>query len=146
VAKACKSCGVEKALDEFRFSDGRHRGGCKACEREWKKQHRKRNPEKVRQEKRRYQRKRARTVDEECVPRLSSGPIREWVLARKGSMQVREVAVLCRLDEVGVSRILSGTYATSSLDTVDKILVAFGSPMELGRLYPELYDDPSVFA
>lgn len=77
---------------------------------------------------------------------MSPDPIRGWLTQRTAGVTDQEIALRCRLDDTGMGRLLRGRTTRVSLDTVDKILVAFGAPMELGRLYPHLYEDPSVFA
>jgi hypothetical protein len=89
----------------------------------------------------------ARTVDEERVPMLCIEPVRSWLIGKRREFDTNgELAAYCRVDEKTVSCLLGAKQKKIHLDTVDKMFVAFGEPMELGRRYPELYDDPSVFA
>jgi hypothetical protein len=89
----------------------------------------------------------AQTVDEERVPMLCIEPVRSWLIGKRREFDTDgELAAYCRVGEKTVSWLLGAKQKKIHLDTVDKMFVAFGDPMELGRLYPELYDDPSVFA
>lgn len=88
----------------------------------------------------------AQTIDEERVPWVDPVPIRGWLCRQQGDSSIHDLAKLCKVTDEAISRLLRGLTTRTSLDVVDKILVGFESPMELGRLYPHLYDDASVFA
>lgn len=136
--KRCSQCGEDKPLEDFPLRGVSERGRarcpfkahCKLCQANYRRAFRER------------QRDRAiPAVDREIVQNLPVGPIRAWLAPRVDEFE--DYTAFGRYVGLGgetIGRLLLGKQPSVSLDTVDKIVVAFGRPDMLGILYPSLYD------
>ena len=73
---------------------------------------------------------------------MPAGPFREWMARQIPGRYatIRHFSEQCDIPERRVNEILSGRSKRSSVDLVDRVLVADGQIM-LIDLYPELYAD-----
>lgn len=79
-------------------------------------------------------------VDCERTALLDAAPIREWIRRQEGlDLNYEKLSKLVGVDETGMRRLMNGSYKTSKLDTVDRILCRMKSPDMLRELYPHLY-------
>ncbi len=78
-------------------------------------------------------------VDKERTPRLDARPIVQWLQPHLKDRTLLEVADFLGVDDSGFSRLANGRRQYVHLDTVDKILCAFGATGTLRELYPHLY-------
>jgi hypothetical protein len=126
--RVCKHCG---SPDLAPRGDGRKRPVCNACHNKTRKKQKPKGNE---------------PVDKEIAVKVEIGPIADWMRPYFAKYPIMELSQMCDTDDTTLRRIKRRDRGHLKMDTVDRILVTLGHPICLGRLYPELYEDPSVFA
>ncbi len=132
VTRTCTDCAETFPLteDHFPWNDkarGIHRRNCRSCHALKRKRYREKTKGRVVRNNR------------QDNPRLPIGPLADWLTGRK-DYSPTEIAKVTGKDEAVIRRLTDGKAKWTSLDTVDRVLVAFScSPQMLPELYPELY-------
>ncbi len=130
MTRTCTDCAETFPLTEeyFPWNDRArrlHRANCRSCHALKRKRYRQKS----------YH-ERAKASDN---PRLPIGPLSDWLRGRK-DFSPTEIAKVTGKDEAVIRRLTDGKAQWTTLDTADRVLVAFHcSPQVLPELYPELY-------